>query len=168
MAKASHELWRSLTAVGIVASLLIALAPRPVRAGDDVALAIIVAPTSTLTNISLAELRSAFRGDKPADEHERLIALNHPPKTVDRVGFDRVVLGMDPDAVGQFWISRKVRGAAAPPRTIASLATLRRVVEKLPGAIGYIRPGQLSRQVRAIRVDGKLPEDPGYPVRYQP
>jgi hypothetical protein len=41
-------------------------------------------------------------------------------------------------------------------------------VEKLPGAIGYIRPAQLSNEVRAIRVEGKLPEDSGYPVRYQP
>jgi len=51
---------------------------------------------------------------------------------------------------------------------VESLTTLRRVVEKLPGAIGYIRPGQLSNAVRAIRVDGKLPEDADYPVRYQP
>jgi hypothetical protein len=51
---------------------------------------------------------------------------------------------------------------------VTSLTTPRRVVEKLPGAIGYIRSGQLESQVRAIRLNGKLPEDPGYPVRYQP
>ena len=38
----------------------------------------------------------------------------------------------------------------------------------LPGAIGYLRPGQLSSEVRAIRVDGKLPEDSGYPLHYRP
>jgi hypothetical protein len=75
---------------------------------------------------------------------------------------------MDADAVGRFWIDRKIRGGSGPPRTVESLATLRRVVEKLPGAIGYIRPGQLSNEVRAIRVDGKLPEDPGYPLHYRP
>jgi phosphate transport system substrate-binding protein len=155
--------------VGLVVATLLALSPRPVRAGNDVALAIIVSPSSKLTNISVADLRRVFQSERLTDpEGTKLIALNHPPKTVDRVGFDQVVLGMDPEEVGRFWIDRKIRGGSGPPRTVESLATLRRVVEKLPGAIGYIRPAQLSNEVRAIRVDGKLPEDPGYPVRYRP
>ena len=158
-----------LLLVGAVLVALVALAPRPVRAGNDVSLALIVSPNSKLTSISMADLRRVFQSERLTDpDGHRLIALNHPPKTVDRVGFDQVVLGMDPEGVGRFWIDRKIRGGSGPPRTVESLATLRRVVEKLPGAIGYIRPGQLSNEVRAIRVDGKLPEDAGYPVRYRP
>lgn len=156
-------------ALVVAVAAIAALAARPVRAGDDVALAIIVAPGSKLTNISVDDLRRVFESERLTDpDGNRLIALNHPPKTVDRVGFDHVVLGMDPEGVGRFWIDRKIRGGNGPPRTVESLATLRRVVEKLPGAIGYIRPAQLSGEVRAIRVDGKLPEDAGYPVRYRP
>jgi len=158
-----------LALAGALVVALVALAPRPVRAGGDLALAIIVSPDSKLTHISVADLRRVFQSERLTDpDGNRLIALNHPPKTVDRVGFDQVVLGMDAEQVGQFWIDRKIRGGNGPPRTVESLATLRRVVEKLPGAIGYIRPGQLSNEVRAIRVDGKLPEDPDYPVRYKP
>ena len=158
-----------LALAGTVFTVLLALAPRPVRAGNDVALAIIVAPGSKLTNISVADLRRVFESERLTDpDGNRLIALNQPPKTPDRVGFDQVVLGLDPEEVGRFWIDRKIRGGSGPPRTVESLATLRRVVEKLPGAIGYIRPAQLSNEVRAIRVDGKLPEDTGYPVRYRP
>jgi hypothetical protein len=158
-----------LLVLGAVVGVLVALTPRPLRAGNDVALALIVSPGSKLTNIPLSDLRRVFQSERLTDpDGNRLIALNHPPKTPDRVGFDRVVMGMDADAVGRFWIDRKIRGGSGPPRTVESLATLRRVVEKLPGAIGYIRPAQLSNEVRAIRVDGKLPEDPGYPVRYRP
>jgi hypothetical protein len=158
-----------LALVGTLLVCLLALVPRPVRAGNDVALAVIVAPSSKLTNLSLADVRRVFQSERLTDpDGNRLIALNHPPKTVDRVGFDQVVMGMDADAVGRFWIDRKIRGGSGPPRTVESLATLRRVVEKLPGAIGYIRPGQLSNEVRAIRVDGKLPEDGGYPLHYRP
>jgi len=154
---------------GFVATALAVLTPRAVRASNDVALAIIVSPESKLTNISVADLQRVFQSERLTDpDGSKLIPLNHPPKTVDRVGFDLVVLGMDPEAVGRFWIDRKIRGGSGPPRTVESLATLRRVVEKLPGAIGYIRPAQLSSEVRAIRVDGKLPEDHGYPVRYRP
>jgi hypothetical protein len=158
-----------LLLLGAVLVALLALVPRPVRAGGDVSLAVIVSPTSKLTNISLADLRRVFQSERLTDpDGNRLIALNHPPKTVDRVGFDQTVMGMDADAVGRFWIDRKIRGGSGPPRTVESLTTLRRVVEKLPGAIGYLRPGQLSNEVRAIRVDGKLPEDPGYPLHYRP
>jgi hypothetical protein len=154
---------------GLLTAALAALVPRPVRASGEVPLAVIVSPDSKLTNISTADLRRVFQSERLTDpDGTRLIPLNHPPKTVDRVGFDEVVLGMDAEAVGRFWIDRKIRGQSGPPRTVESLATLRRVVEKLPGAIGYIRPSQLSNEVRAIRVDGKLPEDPGYPVRYKP
>lgn len=158
-----------LTAAATALVALVALAPSPVRAGGDVALAVIVGPDSQLTQISMADLRRLFRGERLTEPGgTRLIPLNHPPRTVDRVGFDGVVLRMDPDAVGRFWIDRKIRGDSGPPRTVESLATLRRVVQKLPGAVGYIRPAQLSNEVRAIRVDGKLPEDPGYQVRYRP
>jgi hypothetical protein len=163
---------RILPLAALVAALvvgLLALAPRPVKAGNEVSLAIIVSPNSKVTNISLADLRRVFQSERLTDpDGNRLIALNHPPKTVDRMGFDQVVMGMDADAVGRFWIDRKIRGGSGPPRTVESLATLRRVVEKLPGAIGYIRPGQLSNEVRAVRVDGKLPEDSGYPLHYRP
>jgi len=155
--------------VAFVVAALIAVAPRGVRAGNDVALAVVVSPSSKLTNLSVADLRRVFQSERLTDpDGNKLIALNHPPKTPDRVGFDQVVLGMDADAVGRFWIDRKIRGGNGPPRTVDSLATLRRVVEKLPGAISYLRPAQLSTEVRAIRIDGKLPEDPGYPVRYKP
>lgn len=158
-----------LLLLGAVLVALLAFMPRPVRAGSNVSLAVIVSPSSKLTNISLADLRRVFQSERLTDpDGNRLIALNHPPKTVDRVGFDQTVMGMDADAVGRFWIDRKIRGGSGPPRTVESLATLRRVVEKLPGAIGYLRPGQLSNEVRAIRVDGKLPEDPGYPLHYRP
>lgn len=158
-----------LLVLGVLSALLLALSPRPVRANNDVALAVIVSPSSKLTNITVDDLRRVFQSERLTDpDGNRLIALNHPPKTVDRVGFDQAVLGMDAEAVGRFWIDRKIRGGSGPPRTVESLATLRRVVEKLPGAIGYIRPAQLSNEVRVIRVEGKLPEDPGYLLRYRP
>jgi phosphate transport system substrate-binding protein len=158
-----------LLVFGLVSALLLALSPRPVRANNEVVLAVIVSPTSKLTNITIDDLRRVFQSERITDpDGNRLIALNHPPKTVDRVGFDQSVLGMDAEAVGRFWIDRKIRGGSGPPRTVESLSTLRRVVEKLPGAIGYIRPAQLTNEVRVIRVEGKLPEDPGYLLRYRP
>ena len=73
---------------------------------------------------------------------------------------------MSADDVSQFWIERKIRGMPGPPRSVDSLSLLLRSIARLPGGIGYARPAQLTAEVRVIRVNGKLPSDPTYPLAY--
>jgi len=73
---------------------------------------------------------------------------------------------MAPDEVSQFWIERKIRGLSGPPRSVDSLSLLLRLIARLPGGISYARPAQLTGDVRAIRVNGKLPSDPAYPLGF--
>jgi hypothetical protein len=154
--------------VAAAAALGAALPTASVRAEADVVLAVIVAPGSKLGDLGVSDLRRTFTGERTTDPSgNKLIPLNHPPKTVDRVGFDQKVLGMAPDEVGRFWVDRRIRGGSGPPRTVESIATLRRVVQNLPGAIGYLRRGQLSGEVKPVRIDGKLPGEPGYPVHFR-
>jgi hypothetical protein len=139
------------------------------QAAGQVSLAVVIAPGSKLNNISLADLRRVFTSERILDpEDHPLVPLNHPPKTADRVAFDQIVLKMSAENVARYWIDRRIRGAASPPRTVDSVTMLRRFVAKFAGAIAYVRPAQLTNEVRAIRVDGKLPDDPSYPLRYNP
>ena len=68
--------------------------------------------------------------------------------------------------MSRFWIDRKIRGLAGPPRALDSLSQLLSLVAHTSGGIGYARPGRLSAEVRVIRVAGKLPSDPGYPLAF--
>jgi len=149
---------------------LLSLLPRAERgahASERVALAVVVAKGSSVQDLSLTELKRIFVNEGDSDPSgQRYIPFNHPPHTVDRVGFDRVVLGMSPDDVSQFWIERKIRGLPGPPRSVDSLSLLLRLIARLPGGIGYARPAQLTADVRAIRVNGKLPNDAGYPLSF--
>jgi ABC-type phosphate transport system substrate-binding protein len=134
-------------------------------AAVSVRLVMIVSPDSPLQDVDFAQLRRLFGGDPVADPSGRgLIPFNHPPRSPDRVGFDRTVLGMNADQVAKYWVDRRIRAQPGPPRTATSLRMLLGVVSKLPGAIGYIRPEYLSSEVRALKVSGKLPETPGYPL----
>ncbi len=143
------------------------LATHPARAATEATLLVVVAPSSKVTNISMADLRRIFTTERLSDpQGDPFVPLNHPPRTTDRVAFDKKVLKMDAESVARFWIDRRIRGASSPPRTVDSLATLRLVVAKLPGAVAYLRSSDLSPEVRAVRVDGKLPSDPEYPLRY--
>ena len=152
-----------LALLGCLLPRLVAGEPPPVQ------LAIIVAPESALSNLSSADLKRVYTAETVTSEDgKRLVPFNHPPKTPDRVGFDQVVLGRDPDGVGRYWIDQRIRGGSGPPRSVDNVMMLRRVVAKLPGAIAYLRPSFLTDEVRAIRVDGKLPGEPGYPIEFRP
>ena len=140
-------------------------AERKAKASDRVVLTVVVAKGSPVDDVSLSQLKRIFTNEGDSDSTgQRYVTFNHPPHTTDRVGFDKIVLGMSPDEVSQFWIERKIRGLAGPPRTVDSLSLLLRLIARLPGTIGYARPAQLMGDVRSIRVNGKRPNDAGYPL----
>ncbi len=159
-------LWLAL-GLGALLLLLVPNAERSARASDRAVLAVVVAKSSVVQDLSLAELRRIFTNEGDSDgSGQRYVPFNHPPHTTDRVGFDQVVLEMSADDVTQFWIERKIRGLPGPPRSVDSLSLLLRLIAHLPGGIGYARPAQLTNDVRAIRINGKLPNEAGYPLTF--
>jgi len=158
--------WLALT-LSCALLFLLPSAERSARAESRVILAVVVARSSSVQSLSLAELRRIFTNEGDNDPSgQRYLPFNHPPHTTDRVGFDKTVLGMSSDEVSQFWIERRIRGLSGPPRTVDSLSLLLRLIARLPGAISYARPSQLTGDVRAIRVNGKLPNEPDYPLTF--
>jgi hypothetical protein len=94
------------------------------------------------------------------------VPLNQAANSPDRVGFERVALGMSPDQIGRYWIDRKIRGQSRAPSSVSSPELLARAVSRIPGTIGYLRTGDLRPDLRVISIDGKRPADPGYRVEY--
>jgi hypothetical protein len=153
--------------LAFVLLLLLPNAERIARASDRVVLAVVVAKSSSVQDVSLSELKRIFTNEGDSDSSgQRYVPFNHPPHTTDRVAFDKIVLGMSPDEVSQFWIDRRIRGLSGPPRSVDSLSLLLRLIGRLPGAVSYARPAQLTGDVRAVRVNGKLPGDPDYPLTF--
>ncbi|MEP7049593.1 MAG: hypothetical protein ABJB12_04540 [Pseudomonadota bacterium] len=153
--------------IAVILLLLLPDAGRVARASERVTLAVVVARDSNVQSVRLSELKRIFTNEGDSDgAGQRYVPFNHPPHTTDRVAFDKIVLGMSPDDVSQFWIERKIRGLPGPPRSVDSLSLLLRLIARLPGGIGYARPAQLTGDVRVVRVDGKLPSDPNYPLTF--
>jgi hypothetical protein len=129
-------------------------------------LAVIVAARSRVSGVSTAELNRVFRGGLTRNEDgDRFMPLNQPAGSPYRDAFDRHVLGMSSDQVQAFWIDQKIRGAAAEPRTVNSINLAVKFVGAFPGAISYVPVSAVGPEVKALRVDGKLPGEPGYPLR---
>ena len=128
-------------------------------------LAVVTAKQSPLEGLSLSQLKRLYLGDAiQGPGGEKLLPLNRDPKSPERLGFDRSVLGMSPEAVARYWIDRKIRGQSGAPRAVDPGSVAERVVARLPGALVYVRAKEVGAEVKVIRVDGKKPGEPGYPV----
>jgi len=153
--------------LGLVAvGSLVCLAPAPAGAeGAAEPLAVVTAKQSGLSELSLYQLKRLFMGDAISGPGGELIALNRDPKGAERIGFDNTVLGMSPDAAARYWIDRRIRGQSGAPRAVEPAAVVQKVVAKLPRSVAYVRLRDVTADVQVLRIDGRAPADPGYPIR---
>ncbi len=141
-------------------------ATAPTRARNPVRLAVIVASDSPITELSIHDLKRLYGGDQVNAAGKRLVPFNQGTDAQDRLGFDQVVLGFTAEEAARYWIDRKIRGQSGSPKAIDPPALLQKVVMRLSGAVAYVQPGSLQPGVKVLRIDGKLPDDKGYPVVY--
>ena len=129
-------------------------------------LAVVVAKNSPVNGLSLYELKHLYLGDYVnGPDGKRLIPLNRTPGSPERVAFGASVLGMTPDQDTAYWIDRRIRGQSGSPRAIAPADLVQRIVGHLDGGITYVRLDDVRPDVKMVRIDSKLPTDPGYHVR---
>jgi ABC-type phosphate transport system substrate-binding protein len=135
----------------LISLFLVLLLPSARAGADGVELVVVVHPNNSTQSLSTAELAAIFTTQRRHwSGSKSIIALNLPPRSEHRALFDRAVLGMDPDAVARFWIDRKVRGGAAPPRQVPDATMAVRVVAKLEAAIGYAPREGADKSVRVV------------------
>jgi hypothetical protein len=159
---------RSLKTVALVAMLVAIAVGLPRSASGDKPvrpIVVVVAKSSKITGLSMAELRRCFSGDPVVVADQRLMPFNYPPGSAERIAFDRAVLEMSPEEVGRFWVDRKIRGQGLAPRALPSATYVMKIVAKFPGAIGYLPADQLTADVQAISIEGASPGSPDYPIK---
>ena len=134
----------------------------PPAANETQVLVLVVSREFPAGDISLATLKTAFRGRIAHVGGKHIIPINHAVGSPLRVEFDRSVLGLEPAAVGRFWVDQKIRDEGSPPKNVPTAELAVRVVAAIPTAITYARPTLLNPRVKALTVDGKGPGQPGY------
>ncbi|WP_437759812.1 hypothetical protein [Sorangium sp. So ce1389] len=131
-------------------------------AGDVGPLAIVVSKSFPADGISLGDLKRAYMGSRVMASGKQLVPVTYPRGAPERIAFDEAVLGMSPEQAGLYWIDRKIRGQSGPPKDVPNAATVVLIVSRVDGAIGFVRASTARDDVKFLRVDGKLPGDPGY------
>lgn len=161
---------RTLFAVwisGLAALLPVVTAPWVIAQEEKPQLAIVVAKTSPLEQLSIHDLKNLYMGDRiSAPGGTQLIPVALRGGSPERTAFERTVLGMAADRLAKYWIDRKIRGQSGPPKSVDTAELLQLVVTKLEGGIGYVSASAVSSGVKIVRIDGKAPGEPGYPVTF--
>jgi hypothetical protein len=133
------------------------------EAGD---VAIIVHPVHGQTDISMMELTRIFRLDQQRWKSGEKVDLVLQVVVSDKelVVRDRIY-HMQAEELRRFWMGKVFRGElTAAPRAFASDESVKNYVEGHLLAVGYIDSVLLDDKVKALRIDGKAPGEPGYPL----
>lgn len=148
-------------AVVLLALALVRIQLPTARAAAE-PLYVVAAQTFPASDISFANLKSAFRGQPVEVGGKRLVPVNHPLNAPLRVTFDQIVLGLDPSAVGRFWVDQRIRDEGKPPTTASTPDIAVRVAASLAGAITYASKAMLNPKLKVLTVDKKSVGQAGY------
>ena len=123
-------------------------------------ISVIVDKHSKVAQVDRNELRQIFQTSRTtwSSTGDRAVPINLPDNHAVRHDFDRAVLGLDPDGVARYWVDRRIRGDARPPRKAPNPAAVIRAVTGNRSAVGYVLASDANADVKVIAriVNGKL------------
>ena len=155
---------------GVLGALCLAVSvqAQPEDATDAATpIAIVVHKDMGVDNLSLSELRSVFLADQQFwPDRTRITLLVRAPESDERDFVLNKIYRMSEAEFRQYWIAKMFR-AEVPrgPKIVFSSETALDLVVAIPGSISFIRANEVSGDVKVVRIDGKLPTDPDYPLK---
>jgi ABC-type phosphate transport system substrate-binding protein len=132
-------------------------------------LVIVVNRSNPVDGISFAELRRIFLGNRSHWANGRRITLvMREPGEPERNTILREVCAMTEDQLKNHFLHGLYTGEIlVSPKILSSPTGVRKFIFNVPGAIGYLRIGDVDSTVKVLRIDELLPEDKGYKLRVQ-
>jgi len=127
-------------------------------------LAIIVNRTNPINNLSFAELRQYFLGERtrwPNGRRVTLVMLD--TSQPEREAVLRIIYEMREQDFHEHFLRAKFTGELPEePRLFDTTSRVVNFIFLQSSAVGYIRADEVSPSVKVLRLDGLLPDDPGY------
>jgi phosphate transport system substrate-binding protein len=127
-------------------------------------LAIIVNRANPIDTIGRRELRALFLGEKTTWPHGRRVTpVLREPGHPERTAALRLIYGMSEDDLARHVLHQTFTGGSAGgPRALATADGVKRFVFNVPGAIGVVRLADVDGTVKALKINGAAPGEPGY------
>ena len=106
-----------------------------------------------VTEVSRRELgRIYLKQTKYWRTGKRCVPIDQPGTSEARKTFYALVLNKDPYEMKRYWMQETMTGNATPPITLDNATTVKRYVQKIEGAVGYIRADELDDSVKVLVV----------------
>ncbi len=153
--------WAAVTWGAIACAMAL---PRPSHAEG---MAVIVHPSTPVDNLSFAEMRRVFLGDRQYwNAAMPVLLIVRAPVALERQVVLNKIYRMTESQFTQYWIARIFRAeTVSTPKVVYSNTTINELVAAIPGAISLVRVEDMTPGVKVVRIDGALPGDPNYPLR---
>lgn len=133
--------------------------------GADVA--VVVNSDTPVTELSLAEVRKVFLGERQYwNAKLPVVLLIRAPAARERDVVLRVIYQMSEEQFKQYWVAKIFRAeVTSPPKIVYSNDMQYELVSAMPGAIAFVDARNIRPGVKILRVDGMVPGDKDYPLR---
>ncbi|MEZ5403809.1 MAG: hypothetical protein R2729_29285 [Bryobacteraceae bacterium] len=130
-------------------------------------LAIIAHKDVPVDNLTFAEVRKLFRGERQFwASNQRVILLVRAPVAHERDIVLRRIYQMTEAQYRQYWISKVFRAdIASGPKLVYSDGMTTELVGNIPGSVGFVAASKVPPGFKVLKVDGLKPGDKGYPLR---
>ena len=130
-------------------------------------IAVVVHQDVPVDNLSLGDLRRLVLGDRefwPASV--RVTLLVRAPVAHERDVILKAVCQMTEAQFRQHWIAKVFRAdTAVGPKIVYSTEMSLDLVNRTPGAIAFVDASQAGKNLKVVKIDGRLPGDPSYLLR---
>lgn len=151
----------------LVLCCLIAYCPPGLATPANVPVAIVVNSGTPVENLTLAEVRKIFLGDRQFWPSKlRVTLLVRAPVARERDILLQKIYQMSEAEFRQYWIAKIFRAEIiSGPKIVFSTAMTNELVAAIPGAIGSTLSDKVTPGLKVLRIDGKLPGESGYPLQ---
>lgn len=156
-------------ALSFASDLTPGIPPEPQTASEQ-NLAIVINLSNPIENLSMAELRKIFLGERSHWPNGRRITLvMMEPGQPERAAVLSLICQMNESDFNNHFLHGLFTGEVfVSPKTLATPVGVRKFIFNVPGAIGYLRATDVDASVKIIRIDQRIPEDKGYRLHIPP
>ena len=135
--------------------------------GKNADLAIIINPACSLNDISSGDLAKIFKAQRAKNsDGNKIILTSQETGSPEREAALATIYHMNDPQYEKYFLAATFAGTIqSAPKVIPNGMAVCQFVATEPGAIGYLRATEADRTVKVLKVDGKAPGDPGYPIK---
>lgn len=152
--------------IALTLAALMAIATSGLAGGSGVAVAIIVNKNNPVESMTVKQLKQIFTGEKTrwpnGDRIQTMAAGAATPEHKAAIPF---LFGMEEAEYQKYCLHANFVGTPQIfPADFGSSATVQKFVSTINGSIGFVSAEAVSPAVKVVKIDGKSPGEPGYPM----